>query len=101
MNREEAKKLLPVIQAFAEQKKEVQFSQGGEYWQTNNSPSFSECFLWRIKPEPQKIVLVGLANGDLFKTPNGAPVSWNVNYDKDPYYKPLTFVQQIDEEGKE
>lgn len=52
MNREQAKKLLPIIQAFAEGKT-VQYKIEGEWIQTN-VPSFNP-YLWeyRIKPEPK------------------------------------------------
>lgn len=52
MNRQQAKELLPIIQAFAEGKT-VQYKIEGEWIQTN-IPSFNP-YLWeyRIKPEPQ------------------------------------------------
>ena len=52
MTREEAKQLLPVIQAYAEGK-EVQYyySQGGK-WCGIEEPSFNADAEWRIKPEP-------------------------------------------------
>ena len=52
MNREQAKKLLPIIQAFAEGKT-VQYKIEKEWIQTN-VPSFNP-YLWeyRIKPEPK------------------------------------------------
>lgn len=58
MTRDEAKKLLPVIQAFAEGK-DVQFygrvdgqTALGPIWHDTDDPSFDECTQWRIKPEP-------------------------------------------------
>lgn len=52
MNREQAKKLLPIIQAFAEGKT-VQYKIEGEWIQTN-VPSFNPYLLeYRIKPEPK------------------------------------------------
>ena len=52
MNREQAKKLLPIIQAFAEGKT-VQYKIEKEWIQTN-VPTFNP-YLWeyRIKPEPK------------------------------------------------
>lgn len=52
MNREQAKKLLPIIQAFAEGKT-VQYKTEKEWIQTN-VPTFNP-YLWeyRIKPEPK------------------------------------------------
>lgn len=52
MNRQQAKELLPIIQAFAEGKT-VQYKIEGEWIQTN-VPSFNP-YLWeyRIKPEPK------------------------------------------------
>ena len=51
MTREDAKQLLPVIQAYAEGK-EVQYyySQGGK-WCGIEEPSFNADDEWRIKPE--------------------------------------------------
>lgn len=53
MNREDAKNLLPIIQAFADGK-EVQWQESGK-WRTAVGPSFCADFEWRIKPEPREI----------------------------------------------
>lgn len=53
MTRDEAKKLLPIIQAFAEGK-EVQYFTGSG-WETTSIPSFDLVVQWRIKPEPKEI----------------------------------------------
>ena len=51
MTREEAKKLLPIIQAFAEGKTiQVWYN---DTWQDDEYPSFGELSLFRIKPEPK------------------------------------------------
>lgn len=52
MEREEAKKLLPVIQAYAEGK-DVQYSNKKvENWYDAINPTFNTDVKWRIKPEP-------------------------------------------------
>lgn len=57
MNREEAKRLLPAIQAYAEGK-DVQFfgvllekAGLGEKWHDTNDPSFDKRTQWRVKPD--------------------------------------------------
>ena len=51
MTREEAKELLPIIQAFAEGKTiQVWYN---DTWQDEEYPSFVELNLFRIKPEPK------------------------------------------------
>ena len=51
MTREEAKELLPIIQAFADGKT-IQVS-ANDTWQDEEYPSFGELSLFRIKPEPK------------------------------------------------
>ena len=51
MTREEAKNLLPVIQAFAEGKTIQLFTNG--IWEGAENPSFEELSRYRIKPEPK------------------------------------------------
>ena len=51
MTREEAKELLPIIQAFADGKTiQVWYN---DTWQDDEYPSFVELNLFRIKPEPK------------------------------------------------
>jgi hypothetical protein len=50
MTREEAKKFLPIIQAFAEGKTIETYSYSGMNWRETNNPSFSLCFEYRVKP---------------------------------------------------
>ena len=50
MTREEAKELLPIMQAFAEGKTVQHFSVGGR-WIDCNDPLFSRDVKYRIKPE--------------------------------------------------
>lgn len=50
MNREEAKKLLPIIQAYAEGKN-VQVMDADKGWIDVCNPLFNPCYLYRIKPE--------------------------------------------------
>ena len=66
MNREEAKELLPIIQAFAEGK-EVQCKDGMGEWhhECATDPHFSNNE-WRIAPEPEVVYvnkLSGLCGG--------------------------------------
>ena len=54
MNRQRAKELLPVIQAFAEGKTiESRYIKAGTVFTENRIPSFSDDFEYRIKPEPK------------------------------------------------
>lgn len=54
MNRQRAKELLPVIQAFAEGKTiESRYIKGTKLFSENRNPSFSDNFEYRIKPEPK------------------------------------------------
>lgn len=65
MNREEAKNLLPVIQAFAEGK-DVQWKyKGNDNWHDAKGPTWSEDHDWRIKPEPLECWVVKDCDGDL------------------------------------
>ena len=51
MTREEAKELLPIMQAFADGKTiQVWYN---DTWQDEEYPSFGELNLFRIKPEPK------------------------------------------------
>lgn len=50
MNRERAKELLPVIQAFADGK-DIQYSEDGTCWLDATTPRFSEYIKYRVKPE--------------------------------------------------
>ena len=52
MTREEAKELLPIIQAFAEGKT-IEFSEDGKYWSKVDIPTWSSGKYYRIKPEPE------------------------------------------------
>lgn len=52
MTREEAKELLPIIQAFAEGKT-VQYLDGIDGWRDYNDPSFCGNLKYRIKPQPK------------------------------------------------
>jgi hypothetical protein len=53
MTREEAKKFLPIIQAFAEGKNIETYYYSDKTWRETNNPSFSLCFEYRVKPEPK------------------------------------------------
>ena len=52
MTREIAKKLLPIIQAFAEGKN-IEYSYDGEQWESTDTPSCDCNIMYRIKPEPK------------------------------------------------
>lgn len=64
MNREEAKALLPVIQAFAEGKP-IQARTADKKWQTlEDEVSFNaDSIIYRIKPEKKERWLVIFSNG--------------------------------------
>lgn len=57
MNRERAKELLPIIQAFAEGKKvEMALFDGNgalSEWSDDFFPTWSDNYIYRIKPEPK------------------------------------------------
>ena len=52
MTREEAKDLLPIIQAFAEGKT-IEFRNSDGEWDEADSPTWGKRFIYRIKPEPK------------------------------------------------
>lgn len=52
MTREEAKELLPIIQAYAEGKT-IQYLDKDLNWQDFDDHTFSGCISYRIKPEPK------------------------------------------------
>ena len=52
MTREEAKELLPIIQAFVEGKTIEYRGLGGE-WEAAHTPTWSSHLFYRIKPEPK------------------------------------------------
>ena len=54
MNRQQAKDLLPIIQAFAEGKTiQSRFINGSNTWWDDNNLSFGDGVEYRIKPEPK------------------------------------------------
>lgn len=56
MNRDEAKQLLPIIQAFADGKKIQFYQEATEQWEDVNKPAFTFApNRYRIKPETIKI----------------------------------------------
>ena len=52
MTREEAKELLPIIQAFAEGKT-IEYRELGGEWKEARTPTWSSRLFYRIKPEPK------------------------------------------------
>lgn len=54
MDRQQAKGLLPIIQAFAEGKTiQSRFINGSNTWWDDNNLSFGDGVVYRIKPEPK------------------------------------------------
>ena len=52
MTREETKKLLPIIQAYAEGKA-IEYSSDGKCWIETRYPSWNPYLIYRIKPGPK------------------------------------------------
>ena len=52
MTREEAKELLPIIQAFAESKT-IEYREYDGEWKVAHTPTWSSRLFYRIKPEPK------------------------------------------------
>ena len=52
MTREQAKELLPIIQAYAEGKT-IEYSYDGEHWERNDAPVWDCDVMYRIKPQPK------------------------------------------------
>lgn len=52
MTREEAKELLPIMQAFAEGKT-IEYREYGGAWKVARTPTWSSHLSYRIKPEPE------------------------------------------------
>ncbi len=52
MRREEAKQLLPVIQAYTEGKEVQYYYENGGKWCGCEEPNFNTDVEWRVKPEP-------------------------------------------------
>ena len=52
MTREEAKELLPIMQAFAEGKT-IEYREYDGEWKEARTPTWNSRFFYRIKPEPE------------------------------------------------
>ena len=52
MTREEAKELLPIMQAFAEGKT-IEYRESSGAWKVAHTPTWSSHLFYRIKPEPK------------------------------------------------
>ena len=52
MTREEAKELMPIIQAFVEGKT-IEYREYGGEWKEAHTPTWSSRLFYRIKPEPR------------------------------------------------
>lgn len=74
MTRDEAKKLLPVIQAFADGKQVQARLNCNASWVDRKDPGFDSAYEYRIKPEPLECWVTVDCNGDLyaFKEASGA-----------------------------
>lgn len=73
MTRDEAKKFLPLIQAFAEGKTiQVKTLNG---WKDTNPSWDITCTYYRIKPETIKVYLVKHCFGHVYATSYGPPFS--------------------------
>jgi len=64
MNREQAKKLLPVIQAFAEGRSVQYQCPASGVWMDVEYPGLHPTYQWRIKPEPRELWAVYNYNGE-------------------------------------
>lgn len=68
MNRERARELLPVIQAFAEGK-EIEIldtsDKSGCHWMNIQEPEWLDDLQYRIKPERRKVWVHFLPSGDM------------------------------------
>lgn len=74
MTKDEAAKLIPIMQAYVDGK-EIQVLTphlSGKTWITANSPTFSETFEWRIKPREVKVkVYESPTSGRIFTVSEG------------------------------
>ena len=68
MNRERAKELLPIIQAFADGKTVQAYKIDIKEWQDMDCPIFSNGVVYRLKPEPiyRYIPVLKGVTGDLY-----------------------------------
>lgn len=64
MTRDNAKKLLPIITAFAEGKDVQSRPEGRETWSNEKDPAFHPPFEYRLKPEPMEIEVWVDASGN-------------------------------------
>jgi len=77
MNRERARELLPIIQAFAEGKA-LQFRAPGEsWWRDEHDPVWSVGGQYRIKPEPREfwVAPFNFGNKEQYRQVED-PVNW-------------------------
>ena len=66
MTREQAKELLPIINAFAEGKQIEYYDSSVNAWLSANSPTWRSEFTYRVKPE-KKLIPFTFEDKDLFK----------------------------------
>lgn len=107
MNRENAKMLLPIIQAFAEGKT-IEFQTADGDWTPSGTPSFNyDHNRYRIKPEPRTIrVLYNKTNAHFVTVyPSGQFSSltgeellnkYNNYYPQNAPFTLATFVEKLD-----
>ena len=80
MNREEAKKLLPIMQAYSEGKEVQVRDRGDDSWQTWDEYGFDSLrnMEYRIKPEPRAMYCNIDVRGNLSRLYNSAGISRKV-----------------------
>lgn len=89
MNREQTKKLLPVIQAYTEGK-QVQYKRDtNDSWDDIESPNWHITGEYRIKPEPQKFWVLFNRRGEPVSVFSHLPIAYlnNNNYALEEYVR--------------
>lgn len=69
MTREEAKEMLPIIQAFADGKK-IEYSNDGEDWIETETPTWDTNFVYHIKSEYRPFKTQEECRGEMHKHPD-------------------------------
>jgi hypothetical protein len=95
MNREEAKKFLPLITAFAEGKT-IQLKAGDCSWRDITDPCFSvPSACYRIKPEPKVLYINEYPSGRNFGV-HHTEASARANFSSDAKRIAVKYVEAID-----
>lgn len=79
MDREQAVKYLPIIQAFAEGKTVQHLKQDGT-WKDIDNPGFYRNNAYRIKPEPRKVWIAEYTNGSFSVHTDLGMIATNVSH---------------------